>query len=494
MRITNSIMVNNSLYNINNNKVNMDTLHTQLTTQKKIQRPSDDPIVAVRALRLRSTYSEICQYLDKNVPDARSILECTDDALEKINDVLEEVITYCNQGVNDYNTVDERIALKTTLEQLRKQIFSDGDAELNGRTLFTGYKTDSTLTFQNDDDKIKYTINQELSVGDVDNMKRIAGLDVNTVQRADNTDITNEEFHVIKLAYDELDQMNSLTIKNPDGTDGGSVNVVVKSKEVYEAAGKSVYEKMKYEDAIFIPETGELLLSNARYQELANGSKLSVQYDKIGFDKGDLRPEHYFDCTKHKFDSTQNAYTESIDYVSENQEINYTINFNQTIKVNTQARDMLTHDVIRDLDEMIYSVEAALTANDKIEKIKNQMAATSDSTEKTELETMLTAAKLELSFAEENMGKAFSKNITNYQYHQQILNNELADLGARMVRLDLNEERLSAQKLSVKELKSSNEEVNVTEVAVQYKTASEVYDASLAAAAKVVQNTLLDFL
>ena len=65
MRITNGIMINNSLNNIRKNKTLSDKLNTQLATTKKIQRPSEDPIVAIRALRLRSTYNEIEQYLDK---------------------------------------------------------------------------------------------------------------------------------------------------------------------------------------------------------------------------------------------------------------------------------------------------------------------------------------------------------------------------------------------------------------------------------------------
>ncbi len=54
MRMTNKIMQNNSLYNINNNKLLQDKLSTQMSTQKNITRPSDDPIIAIRALRLRT--------------------------------------------------------------------------------------------------------------------------------------------------------------------------------------------------------------------------------------------------------------------------------------------------------------------------------------------------------------------------------------------------------------------------------------------------------
>jgi len=59
MRITNKIIQNNNLANINTNKIYQDTLSTQMSTQKKINRPSDDPVVAIRALRLRSNVTEV---------------------------------------------------------------------------------------------------------------------------------------------------------------------------------------------------------------------------------------------------------------------------------------------------------------------------------------------------------------------------------------------------------------------------------------------------
>lgn len=483
MRITNGIMMNNSLYNINNNKITYDKLHTQMTTEKKIQRPSEDPIVAVRALRLRTTYSEICQYLDKNVVDARSWIKSTDDALDSINSVLENIVYYCNEGVNDYNTVDERTALKTTLEQLKQQIFADGDADLNGRTLFTGYKTDTTLTFQRDEKDTQYSIKQTIQAKDADDMNRIAGLSTNTVYTADQRNITNLKFHVVKLGYDGLDSMGDVTVTNADGTKS-VITPVTRSKEAFELAGDSIYTSVD-DGVVFIPETGELLLSDDVYDTLTNGGSLDVEYKKTGFEKGDLKPEHYFDCTN---------ITEGIDYISEDQEINYTINFNQTLKVNTQARDVLKHDIIRDLDEIIYSVQAAIDADTKIQKLQSKLSTATDEVTKTQLNSMITAAELEKSYAEENMGNAFSKGISNYQGHQQTLNNELADLGARLIRLELNEERLSAQKLNLETQITNNEGIDAATVAIQLKAASNVYDASLMAASKVIQNSLLNFL
>ena len=53
MRITNNIILHNTTGNINGNKVNVNNLNNQMTSQKKIQRPSENPVIAVRSLRLR---------------------------------------------------------------------------------------------------------------------------------------------------------------------------------------------------------------------------------------------------------------------------------------------------------------------------------------------------------------------------------------------------------------------------------------------------------
>ena len=81
MRVTNSMINKNSMKNMNTNKISVDALNTQMTTQKKINRPSEDPVIAIRALRLRSQLGEINQFYDKNIPVAESGLYLTSTAL-----------------------------------------------------------------------------------------------------------------------------------------------------------------------------------------------------------------------------------------------------------------------------------------------------------------------------------------------------------------------------------------------------------------------------
>jgi len=56
MRITNNMLINNMLNNLNNNLNRMNKYQNQLATGKKISLPSDDPIVASRALKLRTMW------------------------------------------------------------------------------------------------------------------------------------------------------------------------------------------------------------------------------------------------------------------------------------------------------------------------------------------------------------------------------------------------------------------------------------------------------
>ena len=69
MRITNNMMRNNSMLHIQKNKVAYNEYFNQYATEKKIQKPSDNPTIAVRALKYRTTMIEIDQYLS-NCDDA----------------------------------------------------------------------------------------------------------------------------------------------------------------------------------------------------------------------------------------------------------------------------------------------------------------------------------------------------------------------------------------------------------------------------------------
>lgn len=80
---------------------------------------------------------------------------------------------------------------------------------------------------------------------------------------------------------------------------------------------------------------------------------------------------------------------------------------------------------------------------------------------------------------------------------QGAMNNVLsltAEIGARTNRLEITIEKLKDQKLNLKELLSYNEDVDIAEAYMNLTMEKNVYEASLAVGAKVIQPSLVDFL
>lgn len=488
MRITNGILINNSLSNINFNKTAMDKYSTQIATEKKITRPSEDPIVAIRALRFRSTLNEINQYLGRNIPDARSWFELTEDALDSCLGVLSDIYHYCDQAANGTNELNNREAVVETLKKYKAQIFNDANADYSGRRIFTGLKTDSTMTFMKNEPKTSYTITEPFQVEDVKKANKIINTvdveNINSIPVADRPEFSS--VNRLRLAYDNLD---AGTVPVLNGTDAAGNAVTLPTVTVKSVADPDCYEPGDA-DVFFIAETGELLIGKDAMEDIRAAENLSITYDKTGFVEGDLKPEHYFEC----IDKTDPDNT--IQYTMTDQSINYFINFNQSLQVNTLGKDVFTHDMVRDVQDIIDAVDTVRQVENKIQLIENRLGqnAYADATSQANLNSMLEAAKKELDHAEENMQKAFEDGIDIFQAHQDVVNLAEASIGSREIRLNLNEARLEDQKLNMEELKSTNEDVDLAEAAILYAAASQVYDASLSSSAKVVKNSLLDFI
>jgi len=181
MRITNNMLINNMIGYMGNNLDRMSKYQNQLATGKKISVPSDDPIVAARALRLRTDVAEIEQY-QKNVKDAQSWMQVTEDALAKIGDVLQRSRELAVQASNGALTVDDTKKIGEEVKQLKNQLIQLGNSTYADRYIFSGFKTDVKLlnddgTFAIDVNTITENIKYEIGVGDDININ-IAGGDL----------------------------------------------------------------------------------------------------------------------------------------------------------------------------------------------------------------------------------------------------------------------------------------------------------------------------
>lgn len=477
----------------------MSKLEQQYSTGKKIQRPSEDPIVAVRALKLRTNLSELKQYHEKNIPDAMSWMDVTEAALTTVNQLLREINTYCVQGSTDTLTAKDRSAIVQNLEEMKSQIYHEGNTNYAGRYVFTGYKTDSSLIF----DKVRTVLSYEITEKQTGKQIEFGRSVVGSYELDDfegTTDFEDAprlvEYRRIQLSYDTLDDNVLPTINFINSIEDGDALENIEPDITIEKVSITDVDNNPYEpgdDEIhFIPETGELILGKNAYEKLKNADQIDITYTKNSFKEGELKPEHYFDCVL-----TDPEKPDPIIFSrpKNKQEIQYEVNYNQKLTVNTEGAEAFSHKIGRDIDEILNAVNDVVATEEKIAQINERLKDTNLSEDdRKRYEKMLEQLDTELELKKEVMQEAFEKGITSSSVEQNQVNEALADLGSRYLRLQLTENRLSSQKIDFEELLSQNEEVDIVETVIKYGSAEVVYNASLNAAARVVQNTLLDFL
>ena len=510
MRITNRMMTNNMLYNINGNKNTLAVLEQQYATGAKIQKPSEDPIVAVRALKLRTNLSELTQYYKKNLPDAKAWMDVTESALTVVNDILTQVHTYCVQGATGTIKEGDRDDIIKTLTQLKQQVYQEGDTNYAGRYVFTGYKTDTSLIFDEPQEHEKYAITENFTAGSIDTIKKT--LNDCDMELYDPDDPSAAEFedkpnmhtaYRIRLSYDKLDSPEddgNIVIRTAELDEDGEVvrdedgNIIYdESSEVIESMLSTDPNAYLVEDGIrYLTDTGELILSPEVYEEWRHLGAIQVDYEKTNFAKNDLRPEHYFDCTVTDLTDEDK---EPVVYTRENQQIGYEVNFKQRLTINTQGADAIQHDIGRTIDEMVNAVNEVMISQAKLDELDKMIEDDNTTPEqKKKLEEMRELVNTEYVLKTEALQSAFSNALTKIENQQDVVNVAVSDLGARYVRLQLTESRLGSEKTEFEELLSSNEDVDMVDTIIRYRSMQAIYNASLSAASQSVQTTLLDFL
>ena len=254
MRITNKIMQNNSLYNINNNKVTEDQLNTMMSTGKKITRPSDDPVIAIRALRLRSNVTQLSQYYEKNAKDAESWLQVTADALSTITDVLTDCVKQATKGANKDLTLDDLETIITQMDALSQEYYSTGNVDYAGRYVFTGYRTDTALTYDKTTTDSYTDINDEFGAGSIVESNRVVGkYKLENAQILDSSVSATLENEIVERTVGRL----RLSYDNLDYIEGDGKAAVLKYREVLgQPATSSVTTSMNSASLTFKDDLG----------------------------------------------------------------------------------------------------------------------------------------------------------------------------------------------------------------------------------------------
>lgn len=170
LRVTQGMMQTQILRNINNNLLSIDKNQSMLSTGRKINKPSDDPIGTTYAMRYRSQLNVTDQY-SRNISSVKTNLDATDTTLGSIGDLLQRAKELTTQGVNGTNPQTALDAIAKELGQIYDQAVNLGNTQINGKYIFNGQKTEvqpytnaDAATQSSDDLQITYQIYDGTSV------------------------------------------------------------------------------------------------------------------------------------------------------------------------------------------------------------------------------------------------------------------------------------------------------------------------------------------
>ncbi|MEH7076567.1 flagellar hook-associated protein FlgL [Neobacillus drentensis] len=166
IRVTQNILNQNLLFNLQRTNKTMDQLQEQVSSGRKISKPSDNPVTAVRGMFYRSSLNEIDQY-KRNADDGLAWMTVTDESLDEVTSVLQRVRELTIQGTNGTNSDTDRNAIANEINQLKEHLGEIANAQIGGKYIFAGtdvktppYDTASKQFSNTNNDKLELVVGQ----------------------------------------------------------------------------------------------------------------------------------------------------------------------------------------------------------------------------------------------------------------------------------------------------------------------------------------------
>lgn len=165
MRVTNRMMVETVQRNMQLNAGRLMTMHEQLSSGKKVSRPSDDAVAVARSMALTSALSRNEQFV-RNIDDTLSWLNATEATLGNVTDLLQRVREQTIYGASQIHSPTEREAIASEIDQLLNHLVELGNMEYNGRHLYAGFvttappfaRTGDTFTYSGDNGTLLHEV------------------------------------------------------------------------------------------------------------------------------------------------------------------------------------------------------------------------------------------------------------------------------------------------------------------------------------------------
>lgn len=134
----------------------MATYQEQLSSGKRINRISDDPVAGRQVMRYRAESLQTTKWID-NISKGSSFVDASDGSFSQMSDVLDEAKQLAVQGANGTQDAASRMALAQSADSLLTRLVDLGNSAHDGRYLFAGTATlDPPFALSDDGSSVTY--------------------------------------------------------------------------------------------------------------------------------------------------------------------------------------------------------------------------------------------------------------------------------------------------------------------------------------------------
>ena len=142
MRITEGMTNRVVLQDLSQTKGKLTQLQREISSGKRITRPSDDPFGTGRTLALSGELESFKQY-KSNVDDGIGWVTATETALSRITDTVQRARELLVQGGNDSNGQIAREGIAAEIEALTEAVKQEANVTYDDRYIFAGTATET---------------------------------------------------------------------------------------------------------------------------------------------------------------------------------------------------------------------------------------------------------------------------------------------------------------------------------------------------------------
>lgn len=448
MRVTNKMLSNNFLSDMNTNLQNLQTLQKQMTSGKLFSKPSDDPFAVARSMQLQTGINANTMY-NQNIKDTTNWLDTTDTALGQAANVFQRVRELLVSSGNGAYSDAERQSVKDEINQKVSQLSQILNTNFDGKYIFGGTKgTTKPTDVLNPFTSTMGTITQSATAGA--STASVSG------------DFTGTETTRYTFDTNFSASTNTLTLNRQTSTDGGTTWSTATTDPNYTltkdaAPGTGYYATV---DGMKIHLDGNTNGTGYSFDVNVLNHIGNTQLVYSNKDGSSLNPNGTTDEQNQFKMIGTGLQTE----VSQGVTIKYNVGANEIIKYGSNDSDD-----IRLL----------------LQRITNHLdGKNSDGTDHTVTDASHPDPTSELTGQDLSDMDAAISNILTIR----------SQVGAKQNRMDSAQSQNTDMNANMTEILSKTEDIDITQKTMEYATAQTVYLASLQTSAKVIQPTLMDYL